>query len=388
VILQHPLFNLGFRPFFLLAGAVATLLIPLWLAIFAGLWPAPTYLGFMGWHTHEMLFGYTMAVVAGFLLTAVSNWTGIITATGPLLAGLAVLWVAARITLTFNVGLPAWLVAMIDVSFLPALAGVLFLPLWRSGNFRNLIFPALLLALVVANLVIHLQAQGVLASGNLLAQQFALNAVMLMMVVIGGRVIPFFATSVLPDAQIRRIDWADKAAIGLVMLVLVIDLFPLLSALVGPAAILAAAINIVRMWHWRFLATLRIPMLWILYAGYGWVIVALVLKGLAGVVPLITPSTAIHALTVGAIGSLTLGMMSRVALAHTGRAIVASTPIIAAFIFINLSAILRVVIPIVMPGFYWSGLVISGLLWAVAFALFVIYYTPILIQPRIDGKPG
>ncbi|NJN45969.1 MAG: NnrS family protein [Candidatus Competibacteraceae bacterium] len=154
----------------------------------------------------------------------------------------------------------------------------------------------------------------------------------------------------------------------------------------GPAAILAAAVNIVRMWHWRFLATLRIPMLWILYAGYAWIIVALVLKGLVGVVPWITPSTAVHALTVGAIGSLTLGMMSRVALAHTGRTIVATSSITIAFVLINASAILRIMVPIAIPVFYWSGLVVSGLLWAVAFALFVIYYTPILIQPRIDGS--
>jgi uncharacterized protein involved in response to NO len=387
-IFRHPVFNLGFRPLFLLAGVFATLLIPLWLALFAGLWPAPAYLGPLGWHAHEMLYGYTMAVVAGFLLTAVRNWTSLPTPSGPLLAGLALLWLMARFALIFTVLVPAWLVAVIDVSFLPAIAGVLLLPLWRSGNFRNLIFPFILLALTGANLVIHLQALGVLASGSDRALQFALNAVTLIMVVIGGRVIPFFTTNVLPEAQVCRIAWADRLAIGLVMLVLVIDLFPFPYTFAGPVALLAAAVNIVRMLHWRSLATRRVPMLWILHIGYGWIIAALALKGLAGMVPMITPSAAIHALTVGAIGSLTLGMMSRVALGHTGRAIAASTTITAAFALITASAILRVAIPIAMPGFYWPGLILSGLLWSMAFALFVIHYTPILTRPRIDGKPG
>lgn len=387
-LFRYPVFNLGFRPFFLLAGVFAILLIPLWLAIFSGLWSVPAYLGPLGWHAHEMLFGYTMAVVAGFLLTAVRNWTGLPTPTGPLLAGLASIWLMARFALVSTTLVPAWLAAVIDVSFLPAIAGVLLPPLWRSRNLRNLAFPFILLALAGANLVIHLQALGMLTSGSDRALQFTLNAVTLIMVVIGGRVIPVFTANVLPEAQVRRLAWADSLAIGSVILVLVIDLFPALHALTGPVALLAAATNLIRMLRWRSLATRRVPMLWILHLGYAWIVVALALKGLAGMVPVVTPSAAIHALTVGAIGSLTLGMMSRVALGHTGRAIVASTPIIAAFILINASAILRVVIPIVMPEFYGLGLSVAGLLWSSAFALFVIYYTPILMQPRIDGKPG
>lgn len=387
-LFRYPVFNLGFRPFFLLAGVFATLLIPLWLAIFTGLGSSPSYLGSVGWHAHEMLFGYTMAVVAGFLLTAVRNWTGLPTPTGPLLAGLALLWLTARLMLVSTALVPAWLAAVIDVSFLPAIAGVLLPPLWRSRNLRNLAFPFILLALAGANLVIHLQALGMLTSGSDRALQFTLNAVTLIMVVIGGRVIPVFTANVLPEAQVRRLAWADSLAIGSVILVLVIDLFPALHALTGPVALLAAAVNMIRMVRWRSLVTRRVPMLWILHLGYAWMVVALALKGLAGMVPVVTPSAAIHALTVGAIGSLTLGMMSRVALGHTGRAIVASTPIIAAFILINASAILRVAIPIVMPEFYWSELNVAGLLWSSAFALFVIHYTPILMQPRIDGKPG
>jgi uncharacterized protein involved in response to NO len=381
-------FNLGFRPFFLLAGVSATLIIPLWLAFFAGLWPTPPYLGAVGWHAHEMLMGYTMAVIAGFLLTAVRNWTGLPTPTGPLLAVSVLLWLAARFTLASTAVVPAWLAATLDVAFLPLIAGALLPPLWRSRNRRNLVFPFILLALAGANVIMHLQALGILASGSDHALQFTLNVVILIMIVIGGRVIPAFTANALPKVQVRRLAWADVAAIGLVVLVLVIDLFPSLQAMAGPVALLAAIVNILRMWHWQSLATWRVPMLWILHVGYAWIIVALALKGLAGVVPVVTPSAAIHALTVGAVGSLTLGMMSRVALGHTGRVIVASTAITAAFILINASAILRVAIPIALPEFYMLGLIVAGLLWTAAFTLFVIDFAPILTQPRIDGKPG
>jgi uncharacterized protein involved in response to NO len=387
-ILRHPVFNLGFRPLFLLAGVFATLIIPLWLAILTGLWPTPTYLGPVGWHSHEMLFGYTMAVMAGFLLTAVRNWTNLPTPTGPLLAGLALLWLTARFALVSTAVVPAWLVAVIDLAFLPAVAGVLLPPLWRSRNRRNIAFPFILLALTGANLVIHLQALGVLALGSDRALQFTLNAVVLIITVIGGRVIPAFTANALPAARVYRLVWADVLAVALVIMVLVIDLFPFLHAIAGPVALLAAAANLIRMLHWRFLATRRVPMLWILHIGYVWLIVALALKGLVGIVPMVTPSAAIHALTVGTIGGLTLGMMSRVSLGHTGRVIVAPTATTVAFILINVSAIIRMAIPIAMPRFYLPGLIVAGLLWAVAFTLFVIDFAPILTRPRIDGKPG
>ena len=387
-IFRHPVLNLGFRPFFLLAGVFAIVIIPLWLAFFAGLWPTPPYLGAARWHAHEMLMGYTMAVVAGFLLTAVRNWTGLPTPTGPLLAVSVLLWLAARFALASTAVVPAWLAATLDVAFLPLIAGVLLPPLWRSRNRRNLVFPFILLALAGANLVMHLQALGVLVAGSGHALQFSLNVVTLIMIVIGGRVIPAFTANALPKVQVRRLAWADVAAIGLVVLVLIIDLFPSLQAMAGPVALLAAIVNILRMWHWQSLATWRVPMLWILHVGYAWIIVALALKGLAGAIPVVTPSAAIHALTVGAIGSLTLGMMSRVALGHTGRAIVASTTITAAFALINAGAVIRVTIPLAAPGYYLHGLIVSGLLWSATFALFVIHYTPILTQPRIDGKPG
>ena len=387
-ILRYPVFNLGFRPLFLLGGAFAMLAIPLWLVIFSGLWPTPPYLRLVEWHAHEMLFGYTVAVIAGFLLTAVRNWTGHPTPTGPFLASLALLWLTARCALVATVVVPAWPVAVIDIAFLPAIAGLLLPPLWRSRNRRNVVFPFILLALAGANLVIHLQALGMLASGSDRALQFTLNAVALIITVIGGRVIPVFTANALPEAQVRRLIWADVLAVGLVILVLVLDLGPDPPAIAGPVALLAAAANLIRMVRWRSLATRRVPMLWILHLGYAWLVLAFVLKGLVGVVPAVTPSAAMHALTVGAIGSLTLGMMSRVSLGHTGRTIVASTAITVAFVLINVSAIIRVAIPIAVPEFYMPGLITAGLLWTAVFALFIIDFAPILMRPRIDGKPG
>lgn len=284
--------------------------------------------------------------------------------------------------------MPACLAAVIDVSFLPAIAVVLAPPLWRSQSRSNFVFPFILLALAGANLIIHLQSLGVIASGSDRTLQFALNVITLLMIVIGGRVIPAFTANALPKLRVRCRVRADILAVGLVVTVLVIDLIPSLHSIVGPVALLAAAANIIRMWHWQSFATWRVPMLWILHISYAWIVVALVLKGLSSMVSVIIPNAAIHALTVGAIGSLTLGMMSRVALGHTGRAIVASTPITVTFILINASAIARVVTPMAAPEFYLPGLVIAGLFWTVAFALFIINFAPILTRPRIDGKPG
>ncbi len=223
-IFHFSIFNLGFRPFFLLAAIFATLLIPLWLAVLTGLWSAPPYLGPVGWHAHEMLFGYTMAVVAGFLLTAVPNWTGLPTPSGALLAALALLWLAGRFALISTAFVPDWLAAVIDVSFLPTIAGVLALPLWQSQSRSNFVFPFILLALAGANLIIHLQALGVTASGTDYALQFTLNAITLIMILIGGRVIPIFTANVLTGIRVRHIVWADALAVGLVIMVLMIDL--------------------------------------------------------------------------------------------------------------------------------------------------------------------
>lgn len=383
-----PVLALGFRPFYLLAGLLATAWVPYWVGVLLRQWPAPTYFGPIAWHAHEMIFGFTMAVMVGFLMTAVRNWTGQPTPTGLGLGALALLWIAGRGVILAAHALPGWLVAATDVAFLPAVAVLLLVPICRVRNRRNLAFPLILLALAGANLVMHLHAQGVLASGTGMALRFALDAIMLVMVIMAGRVVPAFTANALPGVGVRRAGWIDRIAVALVVATLVADLLPLRIDVVGWITLAAALANAARMVGWRSVATWRSPILWILHAGYAWIVITLVLKGLAAVAGWVPGSLAVHALTVGAIGSLTLAMMTRSALGHTGRPLVAGPGTVAAYVLVNAAALVRVFGPIGWPGLYMPELMVSGLLWSLAFAAFVVTFWPVLTRPRIDGHPG
>jgi uncharacterized protein involved in response to NO len=394
LMLSSPILSLAFRPFFLIAGVFAALWLPLWLLVWRGIIPLPSSLGPIGWHRHEMLFGYTMAVVAGFLLTAVWNWTGrppSRAAHGGGLLALVALWAVPRLGLPISALAPRWaewLLALLDVAFPLVLAATLLGALWPLRAWRNLGFAPMMALLATANGVAHLDALGVLGGAGALATTFALDAIVLLMVVMGGRVIPFFTGNALPEAGVRRVPAADRAAIALVAATLAADLLPVAPEVPGVLALLAAAANIWRMVSWSSLATRISPILWVLHLAYGWIAVGLALKGLAVFVPAVLPVLATHALTVGGIGGLTLGMMSRVSLGHSGRPILAAPPTVAAYALVNLAALVRVGMPLVAPGQYFASLVTSGALWSAAFALFVWVYWPILTRPRAARRLG
>lgn len=383
-----PLLWLGLRPFYLLAALLAALWVPLWVAVVTGHAPAVVWAGPVLWHGHEMVYGFVAAVMSGFLLTAVRNWTGRPTPTGLPLGLLALLWIAGRALMLAADAVPGWLVAAVDVAFLPAVAAALLPPLLRTRNRRNLVFPVVLLALAGANLAMHLQALGVLAGAAQPALRFALDAILVVMVVIGGRVIPSFTANALPGAGVRGAGAVDRLAVALVVLLLVLRLAEGGGVVTGAAALAAALANAARMLGWRAAATRRTPILWILHAGYAWIVVALVLDGLAALDLGATRAAAVHALTVGAIGSLTLGMMTRSALGHTGRALRAPPATAVAYGLVNAAALVRVFLPLAAPGWYLDALLVSGLAWSAAFALFVIGYWPVLSRPRLDGRPG
>ncbi len=384
-----PVLGLGFRPFYLCAGILAALWIPSWLMLLRGVWPAPTYLDPVSWHAHEMIYGFAVAVMAGFLLTAVRNWTGRPTPTGAPLAALVLLWVAGRMAMLLGAGLPAWLVAALDGAFLPALAAVLWVPLWRTRNRRNMAFVGVLLALAAANLWVHLAAAGVAGgSGTRQALRLALDLILLVMVIIGGRVIPTFTANALPRARIRTSPLLDRLAPLSVLALLAAHALAAPGVLAAAAAALAAVANGLRMIGWAPLSTRRSPILWILHAGYAWIVLSLSLEALAlAGFPTLQPLS-VHALTVGAIGSLTLGMMTRSALGHTGRALAADRATALAYVCVNLAAVARALVPMAFPGLYLAMLDASGALWSVAFAAFLIAFWPVLTRPRIDGKPG
>ena len=383
---KSALWALGFRPFFLLAGIAALTLVAVWAMVFAAGRPLTTYYGYIGWHSHEMVFGYAVAAIAGFLLTATRNWTGLPTARGAILAGLAAVWLAGRLLPLFP-AVPGGVVAAVDLAFLPLLALALAVPVIRAEHWKSLMFPVLLLVLAGANLAIHLERLGLAEGVARQALYGSVDLVVILIALMGGRVIPFFTEKALEDVQPRTWAWVERTAIPSIAVLAVAEAFYPQPALVGGLAVLAAVVNGVRFAGWLDRKVWSVPLLWVLHLAYGWLVLGFAMKAAAafgGVSPLL----ALHALTVGGIGGATLGMMARVSLGHTGRTLDLPEGMAVAFGLLHASAAVRVLAPLAWPSAY-AGLVgFSGALWALAFLLFVIRYTPILYRPRVDGRPG
>jgi uncharacterized protein involved in response to NO len=367
---RFALFALGFRPLYLLAGLYAALSVPLWAAQYAGWLPGANPL----WHAHEMLFGYAFAVIAGFLLTAARVWSGRPTPTGAFLAVIAGIWVIARTLALHSLPMAAWA----DLVFAIAVAIGIGRPLIASGNRRNWFFIALMLVLGAASTAFTLYSRVALFVG--------LDVVLFIMAVMGGRVIPAFTNSAIPGAGARRHRLLEYGALGSLLLLLALDLMGLSM----PAAIvclIAAAFHAARLALWAPWATRARPILWILHLSYAWIAVHLVLRGLAGF-DLVAPGLATHALTVGAIGGLTLGMMTRTARGHTARPLQVGAAEVAAYGLVHAAAAVRVFAPFVLPEAFVATIVASAALWCAAFTLFTVVYFPILSRPRLDGQPG
>jgi len=363
------MFALGFRPFYLLAGTYAALGVPLWALQFTGWLPGADPF----WHAHEMLFGYAFAVIAGFLLTAVRAWTGVPTPAGAALAGIAGLWLAARVLALFS--LPA--AAAADAAFALALAWGIGRPIIASRN-RNWFFIVLILALGAASAAFNAWPR--------LALSVGLDLVLFIIAVMAGRVVPGFTNNAIPGAGARRNAALETAALGSVLLLLFLDALQL-AALAPIVALAAAALHAARLALWAPLKTRANPILWILHLSYAWIVVHLALRGCAGF-GLAPETLASHALTVGAIGGLTLGMMTRTARGHTARPLTAGNAEIAAYLLVHIAAAIRVFGPLLLPSAYMLAVLLSALLWSAAFAVFVIAYYPILTRPRLDGQPG
>jgi uncharacterized protein involved in response to NO len=383
-----PLLALGFRPFFLLAAIMAAAAVPLWLLIYQGSLESVSTLPPAIWHGHEMVFGFAAAVIAGFLLTAATNWTGRRTAAGAALGALAGLWLAGRIALIVP-GLPAWLAIGLDVAFLPVLAVVLAIPLLATGNRRNVVFPVVLTVLGLINLALHLGAIDAIDWDPSRGLRIAIDLILLMIGVLGGRVIPSFTKNALPHAKVNPCPKASVLALLSIAALAIAEMATDNATVVGSVALAAGVINTLRMRDWGTFATFRTPILWILHVGYAWLAVGLTLRGVAELSGLIPLDAGIHALTLGAIGSMIIGMMSRVALGHTGRSIAPAALTVAAYWLVNAAALLRVVFALTPDDtLRAASLMGSGTLWSLAFALFVVVYWPILNRPRAGGRAG
>ena len=377
------LWNLGFRPFYLLASVFSAVSVLLWAAQYSGWLPA-AYLQGPLWHGHEMLFGYTLAVVAGFLLTAVRAWTGQPTPVGAPLMALAALWVAGRVLMLTPLGA---LSAIVNAVFPVALAAAIAIPLWQSRNVRNYFFVGLLLLMGALVALLHLALLGIFELPPRLSLVLGLDVMLFIMVVMGGRVIPMFTNNGVSGAGATRHAWLEKLALGSVLLLFMADLLQWPSAIVAVIALGAALAHGLRLYYWRSWRTLSTPLVWILHAAYAWIVIYLALRALSG--PGWLPeSYAIHALTTGAIGGLTLGMMTRTARGHTARPLVADGFELTCFLLIQGAAVARVFGVMVSAAWYLPSIQASGVLWAAAFGIYAVRYWPVLTRPRLDGKPG
>ncbi|MES0372200.1 MAG: NnrS family protein [Mariprofundaceae bacterium] len=380
------LFALGFRPFFLAAGLFAVLLMAAFVAgMVSGVWHY-NYFPLTIWHAHEMIFGYAVAVIAGFLLTSVRNWTGMDTATGKGLMLLSLVWLAGRLVSAIP-SLPGWLIASVDSIFLPLLALVILRPILKSGQKRNLPVPLILLLMGAGNFLIYADmfefSFGSLEQGLLVG----VGSMLMLVSMIGGRVMPFFTERGVPGAVVVKREWIEMAATPSIALWLLLELVAPGSTWAVLASFIAAAVHGIRLFGWGSVQIWKVPMLWVIHVAYGWLVGGFVLQGLAGL-EIIYSTVALHGWTAGAIGIFTYGMMARVSLGHTGRPIVSSSLITAGFVILTLTVVVRVVLPSLIPALTEVALLVAAAGWIIAFALFVWVYTPILVRPRADGQPG
>ncbi|MDT8406120.1 MAG: NnrS family protein [Methylococcales bacterium] len=380
---NRPLFAIGFRPFFIMAGGAALALMLLWNALQRGQLSLIEYYGASLWHGHEMLLGFTSAVIAGFLLTAVRHWSGQSTVSGPGLSALVLLWLYGRILPFYTGLLPDGFIALVEFSFLPALAYATLPQLWRSSHGLALALTALLASLIISNGWIHasvLELTESVATGV----NLAVATLIVLILVVAGKVMPFFTERGAGTVAIRNPVW-DIASITGAVLSFALLLFGMGGWFLTLVAALTVAVNGLRLIDWYTPKIWYLPLLWVLYLGYGWLIAGFALIAVAGITD-ISQSLIIHCFTVGGIGVITLGMMARVSLGHTGRPLKAPKIISAAFIALNLAVLIRAFAPIAAPALYDLCLYWAALAWLLAFALFVGYYTPMLLAPRIDAQ--
>jgi uncharacterized protein involved in response to NO len=379
----HPVWQLAFRPFYLVAALFAALAMPLWMAQYLGWMQVRPHVD-LAWHMHEMVFGVAMAVVVGFLFTAGRAWTGLWTPRHGHLAGLVALWFGGRVAMLTG---PAWLAALLDLPLLPLAALAMYRVLSASGNKRNLFLVALLSALTVANGVFHAIQLGWLAASPVAPIQAAILIIVLIESVIGARVIPMFtrngAPGTLPVVHERR----DSIALGLTVAAVLAWISHLPAPAFAGFALAAASAMALRWGGWKPHRTLGVPLLWILHLSYAWIPVGFVLLALAAL-GVVSSSAAFHALTVGSMAGLIIGMMTRTSLGHTGRPLTVGRAEVAMYWLIQIGALARLCAAIGPAAAREAALVIAATGWTLAFALFVLTYARYLWQPRLDGKEG
>jgi uncharacterized protein involved in response to NO len=385
------LFDYGFRPFFLLSGIYALAIIPVWLFRFAHAATPFGALPAMYWHSHEMLYGFVMAAVAGFLLTAVPSWTGTRGFGGRPLMIVVSLWLLGRVAMSTVSAVRFWMTAVAELALLPALLILLAPPIFRSAN-RNaplLAVVAVLWFIDIAFLFGLQRGDAALAGG---ATRLAIDLVLILVTVIGGRIVPAFTANALRQrgeavSTITR-QPLEFAVIGAMIAIAITDVIAPDSTWSGALAALAALAHVARLSGWRSFRTRGEPILWVLHVGYAWLPVGLALKACALLGDAAWAMKWQHALTAGTFATMILAVMTRASLGHTGRPLTVPRSITVAYLLLTLSVALRVFGIAVFPDRYLLTVTLSGLAWVLAFGIFVAVYAPIVWSPRADGKPG
>ena len=383
-----PLFRLGFRPFFLLGALFSCLAMLGWLGQLNNWFVLPGIGNPIWWHAHEMLFGFGAAIVAGFLLTAVQNWTAHPGVRSWPLALIVGLWVLPRCLLPW-LGEDNLILMALDLAWLPLCAWFLAKPVIMTRQWRNLFFVPLLLIMTLLNGASWLWRDEWSAVEHLLITTVLLFTTLI--AVMGGRVIPFFTARGTGQEKAPPSPWLERGALASLWLILLLWLLPdswTNSLYMVPLYIVAAGLHLGRQLRWRPGTTLAQPLLWSLHLAYLFIPLGLLaLAAHAAGLPL-SLSLASHLLSAGCMGTMILGMIARVSLGHSGRALHVGRRITLAFALVILSAFMRVLLPLYWPSLTMTGWNLSGWSWIAAYGLFVWVYTPILTRPRVDGRPG
>jgi len=384
------LFEYGFRPFFLVAGLHGTLAIPVWVAVVLGGLRLPVEME-VSWHAHQMVYGFAAAGLAGFLLTAVPSWTGAPARRGTPLVFLAALWVLGRIATTLPDVFSPPGTALLDLAFVPALVSLVVGPLLAAGKPRNLVLLVPVALFWIGDCLMHSEFLGIAEDTAATGARLGIDVMLLMITIIGGRIVPSFTSNALRASgsmiEPRQFAWLDRLSIASMVLMLVCEAVTGPSRLTGAMALVAAIFNGLRLAGWRAEQTLNSPILWVLHLGYAWLVLGLFLKAIAALTDAIPEPAALHTLTLGAMGTMLLAVMSRAGLGHTGRALKAHPATVGTYVLVSIAALLRLAAAL-LPEFYAELLVASGTAWTLAFLLFLGVYGPILITARPDGRPG
>lgn len=386
-----PILRLGFRPFFLLGAIYAPLAIAIWVYAFQHGQPSQLSVPALWWHVHEMLFGFAMAIVAGFLLTAVQNWTGVNGTKNKWLGVIVIFWLLPRIL--FWTPTPLWIISSIEALFLAFVAYEISFRVVKSQKYRNLIFLPFFILAIAANFAAYATIKGMPPFPSIVVWEAMLWWFMLLISIMGGRVIPFFTARRMNFKKSEPLIWLDIGANFPLVLLFILSFFPLTAMTINPALMVFTAImQTARFLRWKPWTTFKEPLVWSLHTAYACLPLGLFIKGLAlmGIISngYFVSHNMLHILAIGAIGGLILAMISRVTMGHTGRSIYEGPSMLHAFLAILVAALIRGIGVAFGPEYMMTFINLSAILWIYAFIMFIVKFGQMLTKPRVDGHPG